>query len=341
MGNQLNRQTIAEENGAERLAEQQSLSMDDLLSALKAAAEPTRLRVLALLAEGELTVTELTQILRQSQPRVSRHLKLLCEAGVLNRYREGTWVFYRLAPGGAIGQLARNLLDFLPVGDHVLAGDQERLQQVRIARSAAAAEYFGRVAPEWDHLRSLHVADAEVEAMLLDFVGEDRLRDLLDVGTGTGRILELLATRADRAIGIDLSREMLAVARANIERLGLDNCQVRLGDMYEMPMPDSSADLVIFHQVLHFADDPLAAILETGRVLRPDGRVIVVDFAPHEVEELREIHAHRRLGFHDIEVRNWFRAASLEPGRVERLEARGTELTVTVWSAKKTSAIKD
>lgn len=317
------------------------LSMDDLLSALKAVAEPTRLRVLALLAEGELTVTELTQILRQSQPRVSRHLKLLCEAGVLNRYREGTWVFYRLAPGGGVGAMARGLLDFLPVGDHVLEVDQERLAQVRQARSTAAAEYFGRVASDWDKLRSLHVADAEVEARLLEIVGNRRLGDVLDVGTGTGRMLELLASRAERAIGIDLSREMLAVARANIERLGLDNCQVRLGDMYDMPMADASADLVIFHQVLHYADDPLAAILETGRVLRPGGRVIVVDFAPHEFEELREVHAHRRLGFHDAEVEAWFRAASLEPAHVDHLARRGKELTVSIWSAEKTSAIKE
>ncbi|MDA5195062.1 ArsR/SmtB family transcription factor [Govanella unica] len=325
----------------EKSPEAVGFTMDDLLSALKSVAEPTRLRVLALLAEGELTVTELTQILRQSQPRVSRHLKLLCEAGVLNRYREGTWVFYRLSPGDGIGLLARGLLNYLPGDDHVLAADQERLSQVRQSRTAAAAEYFGRVAADWDRLRSLHVADTEVEARLLDILGARRYGDVLDVGTGTGRILELLAARADHATGIDLSREMLAVARSNIERLGLDNCQVRLGDMYDMPMPDSSADLVIFHQVLHYADDPLAAILETGRVLRPGGRVMVIDFAPHEFEELREAHAHRRLGFHDAEVATWFRAAALEPGRVERLTGLSTELTVTIWSAEKTPVIKE
>lgn len=312
-----------------------SLAMDALLAALRAAAEPTRLRILSLLAEGELTVTELTQILRQSQPRVSRHLKLLCEAGLLNRFREGTWVFYRLAAGTGIGDLARNLLNFMPAQDLVIQLDQERLAAVRQSRHAAATEYFSRVAEDWDKIRSLHVPEEEVERRLIDVVGDAPIGDLLDVGTGTGRILELFAERAERAVGVDLSREMLAVARANIERRGLDNCQVRLGDMYDLALPDASIDLVIFHQVLHFADDPLAAILETGRILRPGGRVVVVDFAPHDHEFLRDEHAHRRLGFAEEEVQAWFRAAKLRPQSVGHLEGGETKLTVSIWSADK------
>lgn len=311
------------------------LSIDELLSALRAAAEPTRLRILGLLAEGELTVTELTQILRQSQPRVSRHLKLLCEAGLLNRFREGTWVFYRLAQDDGSGALARALLGFLPSGDLVIQMDQERLVAVRHARNTSAAEYFGRVAEHWDKIRSLHVPEAEVEARLLAMVGEGTVGDLLDVGTGTGRMLELFAGRAERAVGVDLSREMLAVARAGIERKGFDNCQVRLGDMYDLALADASVDLVIFHQVLHFADDPLAAILETGRILRPGGRVVVVDFAPHDHEFLREDHAHRRLGFTEAEVNDWFRAARLQPQAVEHLKGGDNTLTVSIWLAQK------
>ncbi len=311
------------------------LAMDSLLSALKAVAEPTRLRILGLLAEGELTVTELTQILRQSQPRVSRHLKLLCEAGVLNRFREGTWVFYRLASDDDIGGLARRLLGFLPHKDHVLSMDQERLSAVRHARNAAAVEYFGRVASDWDQIRSLHIAEEEVERQLINILGDRHIDEMVDIGTGTGRMLELFAGRAGHAIGIDMSREMLAVARANIERKGLDNCQVRLGDMYDLPLPENSVDLIIFHQVLHYADDPMAAILEAGRVLRPHGRALVIDFAPHEVELLRDVHAHRRLGFAEHEVQDWFQAARLEPRRVEHLKGRGDKLTVSIWTAEK------
>lgn len=309
--------------------------MEDLLAALRAAAEPTRLRILSLLAAGELTVTELTQILRQSQPRVSRHLKLLCEAGLLNRFREGTWVFYRLAGDDNSGELARQLLNFVPDQDMVIQMDQERLAAVRQARHQAATDYFGRVAEDWDKIRSLHVPEEEVEQRLIAVVGNDPIGDLLDVGTGTGRVLELFAGRAERAVGIDLSREMLAVARANIERRGLDNCQVRHGDMYDLALADASVDLVIFHQVLHFADDPLAAIMETGRILRAGGRVVVVDFAPHDHEELREEHAHRRLGFSDDEVKGWFRAARLTPQTIDHLKGDDKRLTVSIWSAAK------
>lgn len=305
--------------------------MDDLLVGLRAAAEPTRLRLLALCAHAELTVSELTQILGQSQPRVSRHLKLLCEAGLLDRFREGTWVFYRLAQRGAGAELTRVIIDQVPPDDATLARDLTRLEDVRRARAESAAAYFRANAPRWDQIRTLHVDDAEVERALLDMLPRQGIADLLDIGTGTGRMLELFSGRVQRAVGIDMSREMLAVARANLDKAGRRNCLVRQGDMYQLPLPDQSFDAVIIHQVLHYADEPGEAIEEAARVLKPGGRLLVVDFAPHDLENLRSEHAHRRLGFRDDEVAGWARAAGLEPEPVVHLP--GKPLTVGIWRA--------
>ncbi|MCK6449422.1 MAG: metalloregulator ArsR/SmtB family transcription factor [Alphaproteobacteria bacterium] len=305
--------------------------MDELLSGLRAAAEPSRLRLLALCAHAELTVSELTQILGQSQPRVSRHLKLLCEAGLLDRCREGTWVFYRVAQHGPGAELTRGLIDLIPPDDATLGRDLARLGDVRRARAEAAAAYFRANAARWDEIRSLHVDDRVVEGALLEMLPRQGIADLLDIGTGTGRMLELFAERVEHAVGIDMSREMLAVARANLDKTGRRNCLVRQGDMYQLPLPDRSFDAVIIHQVLHYADEPAEAIAEAARVLRPGGRLVVVDFAPHELEHLRSEHAHRRLGFRDDEIAGWCRAAGLEPEPVVRLA--GDPLTVNIWQA--------
>lgn len=305
--------------------------MDELLTGLRAAAEPSRLRLLALCAHAELTVSELTQILGQSQPRVSRHLKLLCEAGLLDRFREGTWVFYRLAQRGAGAELTRVIIDQVPPDDATLARDLARLDDVRRTRADAAAAYFRANAPRWDQIRTLHVDDNEVERRLLDMLPREGVDDLLDIGTGTGRMLELFAARVGRAVGIDMSREMLAMARANLDKAGLRNCLVRQGDMYQLPLPDQSFDAVIFHQVLHYADEPVEAIAEAARVLKPGGRLLVVDFAPHDLENLRSEHAHRRLGFRDDEIAGWTRAAGLDPDPVVHLPGR--QLTVAIWRA--------
>jgi ArsR family transcriptional regulator len=306
--------------------------MDALLEALRAAAEPTRLRLLTVCAHGELTVTELTQILGQSQPRISRHLKLLCEAGLLQRHREGTSALFRVADQGSGAGLARILVDLVPVEDATLARDLERLEAVKAARAEAAQAYFRANAAQWDSIRSLHVPEAEVEQALLDLLGGRTFADLLDIGTGTGRMLELFSGRIRHGVGIDLNREMLAVARANLERSQLRNCQVRLGDMYHLPFPPKSFDAVTVHQVLHFAEEPAAAISEAARVLRPDGALALVDFLPHDLEYLREEHAHRRLGFAPDEVARWCRAAGLEV-EAERVLA-GKPLSVGVWRAR-------
>jgi ubiquinone/menaquinone biosynthesis C-methylase UbiE/DNA-binding transcriptional ArsR family regulator len=288
------------------------LPFDALNAALKAAGEETRLRVLVLLAEAELTVSDLTQILRQSQPRISRHLRLLVEAGLVERFREGTWAFFRLAERGGSAELARALVARLDPDDPVAARDRERLAAVRRARAAAAQDYFSAHAEEWDRIRKLHVADEAVEAAIREALGERPFRSLLDLGTGTGRILELFGPTVERGLGVDFSLDMLRLARARIERAGLRHCHVRQGDIYDLALPAGTFDVVVIHQVLHVLDDGARAIREAARVLAPGGRLLVVDFAPHDLEFLREEHAHRRLGFAPEVIEQWMVAAGLD-----------------------------
>lgn len=307
--------------------------MERLLTLLRAAGEPTRLRILGLLGHGELTVTEMTQILGQSQPRVSRHLKLLSEAGLLRRYQEGTWAFYRLAEDEDAGYFSRTLVDLIPDQDPTHTRDLERLRMVREARAKEAAEYFRANASDWNRIRSLYVPEEEVEEHLLKVCRDKKINYLLDIGTGTGRILEIFAGRIKRGLGIDLSHEMLSVARAMLAGKKITNCQVRLGDMYSIPLDNASQDLVIFHQVLHFAEDPEGAILEATRVLKPGGTMLIIDFSPHDMEFLREQHAHRRLGFEAKEIQAIGAEAGLKPVAIEALE--GGKLTVAIWHFEK------
>ncbi|MGV3709175.1 MAG: ArsR/SmtB family transcription factor [Gemmatimonas sp.] len=307
--------------------------MDALLAALKSAAEPTRLRLVALLAQGEATVSELCRILGQSQPRVSRHLKLLTDGGLVDRYPEGSWVFYRLTDSPLATPLLRQLLSALDPDDARLASDRDRLNVVRAQRSASAQAYFTEAAEHWNAIRSMHVDEGEVEHAIQASLGDEAVANMLDVGTGTGRMLELLGPRAGRALGVDISHDMLRIARQTLERSAQSHVQARQGDMYRLPSASASHDLVLVHQVLHFADDPSAVIAEATRVLQPGGRLLIVDFAPHGVEELRTSYQHRRLGFTEDEVLSWCASCGLEGSVVARLP--GSPLTVLLWLCHK------
>jgi ubiquinone/menaquinone biosynthesis C-methylase UbiE len=315
--------------------DQQPITFAGMTGSLKAAAEPTRLRILALLAEAELTVSDLTEILRQSQPRLSRHLRLLAEAGLVDRFREGSWAFFRLGERGGSADLARVLIGRLKADDAIVLRDRDRLAAVRTNRAAAAQNYFRRHAAQWDRIRRLHVADAAVEAAIHAALADKPIRTLLDLGTGTGRMLELFGADIERGLGLDLSLDMLALARARLDRAGLKHCSVRHGDIYDLALPRDSFDVVIIHQVLHFLDDSARAITEAARVLRPGGRLLVVDFAPHDLEFLREEHAHRRLGFAAETVTQWLEAAGLDVLRQQTLPPGPQgKIAVSLWLAR-------
>jgi ubiquinone/menaquinone biosynthesis C-methylase UbiE/DNA-binding transcriptional ArsR family regulator len=317
---------------------------DAILAAAAAAGEATRLRLLALLADAELTVSELVTILGQSQPRISRHLKLLVEAGLVERHREGAWVFFRIAQTGPVAGFARDINARLSPFDPRLTADRARLAEVRQTRADQAARYFAAQAANWDEVRAMHVPEERVEAAIRKAIGAGPVDALLDLGTGTGRMLELLGPLATRAVGVDQSPHMLSVARVRIERAGLRNAQLRQGDLYAMPVEPDFYDLAIMHQVLHYLDDPSRAIREAARALRPGGRLLIVDFAPHEEETLRAAHAHRRLGFAAGEIAGFMAAAGLELIAREDLTSDAGEagkLTVSLWLGRDQRAIAD
>ena len=312
------------------------IAFDDLNATLKAAGEETRLRILCLLAEAELTVSELTEILRQSQPRISRHLKLLADAQLVERFREGSWAFFRRAEHNPAATVVEQLVGALDPADPIITRDRERLAGVRAARVKAAQDYFRRHAAEWDCIRQLHAPDDAVEAEIRTLLLARPFRSLLDLGTGTGRILELFSSEIERGLGVDLSREMLAFARSRLDHAGIRNCSVRQGDIFDLSVPRDSFDVVIIHQVLHFLDDGGRAIREAARVLRLQGRLLVVDFAPHELEFLREEYAHRRLGFPPDTVTQWMEQAGLEGVAHKSLAPEpGSEgkIAVSLWLA--------
>jgi ubiquinone/menaquinone biosynthesis C-methylase UbiE len=316
---------------------QPRLNLNRMVDTLKAAAETSRLRILVLLSRGDLTVSDLTVILNQSQPRVSRHLKLLLEAGLIGRYQEGSWAFFRLSDVEAAREFALGLVSRVETSDPLIERDLERLTSVKRKNRERAAEYFSANAAQWDQLRALHVPDDAVEAALQTFVGKQPFQAMLDLGTGTGRLLEIFAPLYRRGVGMDMSREMLAVARANLDRAGVAHAQVRQGDIYAPPFERDSFDLVTIHQVLHYLDDPALAIREAARLLRPSGRLVIVDFASHGLEFLREDHAHMRLGFSDRQIADWLAESGLDLEASEEFEPRGggeDRLTVKLWLAR-------
>ena len=307
----------------------------ELVAALRAAGESTRLRLLALLAEGEHSVKDLTEILGQSQPRVSRHLKLLADAGLVTRNAEGAWAYYRLADSEPAADLGHWLIARLDPSDPDRVRDRLRTEAVRNAQQAQAAAYFAKVAESWDELRQLHVPEEAVEGAILDVVRGRAIDLMIDLGTGTGRMLELLSAYYRRGIGIDSSREMIAIARAKLAAASITHAQVRLGDIADLDGSAGRADLIIIHQVLHYFDDPGRAIAQARRAVAPGGEILVVDFAPHELEFLRAEHAHRRLGLSEGQMAGWARAADLSVAGLTKFPpTNASGLTVCLWRLK-------
>ncbi|MFC7291950.1 ArsR/SmtB family transcription factor [Hirschia litorea] len=316
--------------------------LDQMVDSLRAAGEATRARVLVLLSRGELSVGELAQILGQSQPRLSRHMKFLTSAGLVERMPEGAWVFYKLPRKGAGRKLVDVILSLVDQEDKGVLRDLSRLDEVRAARQKEAVSFFERSAEEWDAIRALHYPESEIEAAVLNIVGDATFERVIDMGTGTGRMLALFAPKAHMADGIDLSHQMLTIARSNLSGPQFSHVGVRHGDATSTPFDDECADLVIIHQVLHFLDEPERAIMEASRLLKPEGRLLVVDFAPHELEYLRRDQAHRHLGFDDSYFADWCEMADLKQGLSQTFDAPKTSLdthqeglSVNIWTATK------
>lgn len=307
--------------------------LSELVGVLKAAGEDTRLRLLALLADGDHSVKDLTEILKQSQPRVSRHLKLLADAGLIERNAEGAWAYYGLAQDGDGAALAQWLVERVDNADADRRRDIERQQAVRSGQQAQATAYFAKVANSWNLLKTLHVPEEAVEAAVAEALAGRKVETLIDLGTGTGRMLEVLADRYKRGIGIDSSREMLAVARSRLAVAGLTHAQVRLGDIGDVDLNAGPADVIVIHQVMHYFDDPGRMLAQARRLLKPGGEMIIVDFAPHDLEFLRTEHAHRRLGLSQSQMSGWAAAADLTVESVREFPSDNGErgLTVCLW----------
>ena len=309
------------------------------LAVLRALAESTRLRIVLLLAERELTVKDLTLILGQSQPRISRHLKLLYEAGVIERYREGSWVYFRLTDSTWISQVLKGF----DRSDAEHGRDLDRLSHLRAEQASQAQAYFERNAGDWDRLRSLYIDEVAVDEVISAAIGAQEVDLMVDLGTGTGHVLELLSGRYKRALGIDVNKSMLNYARARLDAQRDGGAQVRHGDLYNLSLDDGCADLVVMHQVLHYLSDPASAIREAGRILRPGGRLLVVDFGPHDLDYLREEFAHQRLGFSDDQMAGWFADSQMQVAEMTVLEPSGTRrserLTVALWMGQKMDVV--
>jgi ubiquinone/menaquinone biosynthesis C-methylase UbiE/DNA-binding transcriptional ArsR family regulator len=321
---------------------EQRLSLAETVAALKAVGEETRLRLVHLLSHGELNVKDLTAILGQSQPRISRHLKLLDEAGLVRRHREGNWVYCRLADRGGAAAITGVILDQVACDGQALASDISRLQTLKRGQAAAAKRFFDDIAGEWDRVRGLQVGEGEVEGAIVAIAGEQRFGTMIDLGTGTGRMLELFADRIGHGIGIDISHTMLSHARTRLSMAGLGHCELRHGDITSLAQNENSADLVVLHQVLHYFDDPLPVLREAARVLKPDGQLLIVDFASHSVGFLRDELAHRRLGFSSAQIAGWFGEVGLSLVRSRDLKPAGNSarprLTVSIWLSSKVSS---
>ncbi len=316
--------------------------MDEILDIMRALADPTRLRIALLIRQLELSVGEVVQILGQSQPRVSRHIRILDEAGIAERRKEGSWVFLRPGPVLTSGNLDAIFARQNALESRAAQRDLTKLEQVRAARAEMAAAYFAEHASVWDQLRSLHIAESEVESAMRAILAPAPLGSVLDIGTGTGRMIELFAGDATRFTAIDNNTEMLRVARAKLSQANMkpesaSQVEIMLGDFNALPLGDAHYDTILFHQVLHYAQAPERVIAEAARVLAPSGRIVIVDFAAHDREELRSVHAHARLGFSDDVIARAFTGCGIHMAHQATLD--GGELTVKIWMGQKTKAL--
>ena len=314
--------------------------MEPLIKALKAAGEPSRLRILAALSQYELTVTELVSLLGQSQPRISRHLKLLLEAGLVSRFQEGSWVFQRINESSRNAHVVKKLVSLINFNDPILEQDSQRLIRIKNQNATLATAYFAKNAGDWDQIRTMVGSDESIETAMLSAVRSEPFTHMIDMGTGTGRIVHIFAPHTLKAIGYDSSQEMLNLARSNLEQAGLSHCQVRLGDITALAAEAQSAELITVHQVLHYLDRPFAVIEEAKRLLAPKGTILLVDFAQHQHEFLRTDHAHRRLGFASSEIEQWCEAAGLELKKTQKIthNAEHNGLDVMLWTLRHQSS---
>ncbi|TMM47287.1 ArsR/SmtB family transcription factor [Qipengyuania marisflavi] len=312
-----------------------------IVSLFSALSDPTRLRILRLIASMELAVGEVALVLGQSQPRVSRQVGILCDVGLAERRREGSWTFLRACqPAGDNSPFSAILMKLLAEAEEhdaelaaLCAQDRRRLAEIRAARDADAQAYFAQHSQDWDELRRMHSSDERIEAELTRALDGLALGELLDIGTGTGRMAEIFSAGAERIVALDKSPAMLRVARAKLQHLPTQCVDLVQGDFTSLPFPDASFDTVLFHQVLHFAQSPAAVLAEAARVTRAAGRIAIVDFAAHHREELRERHAHARLGFEDDQMASLLADAGFKPAVPKALE--DGELTVKIWLAER------
>jgi len=319
-----------------------TLAIDQIINLLKTIAETTRLRILILLSGGDLTVSDLTRILKQSQPRVSRHLKILHEGGLIDRYQEGAWAYFRLSDDATISLLNELIKRYCDPSDPTFKRDTDRLAEIKFERQQRATQYFSKNAQYWHKIRSLHVSESAIEQRMQQLIGDRSFQAMLDIGTGTGSLLKLFASHYLRGVGVDINRDMLEVARVNLDKAGINHAQVRQGDITALPIERETFDLVTIYQVLHFLADPQIAIREAARVMRPGAQLFIVDFASHNLEFLRLDYAHLRLGFSDQQMEIWLEGCGLKlvdvesfPPKADKTRNRTkSNLTVKMWLAR-------
>jgi DNA-binding transcriptional ArsR family regulator len=305
--------------------------LGEVVRALKGAAEPTRLRLLFLLSQAEYTVGELAVVLNQSQPRISRHLRLLTEAGFLDRFREQQCVYYRAPSNGRYLEWQRQLMGMADPDAQVLKRDRERALNVIGNRALVAARQLGAAQAaasgavaeaETPGGLAAGAAGSELSKLLLEELGPNPVGELLDIGTGSGLMLQILGPRARHAVGVDISVPALRLARTRIHGAGLSHCEFRRGDMYSLPYDDASFDTVSIDRVLAAAERPAAAIVEAARTLRPDGRLIVI-------EDFDQIDA--RASDNPLsQLRRWFSAAGMNTDRLRPCDLAGRHFIVAL-----------